>query len=151
MNPPRYNRVLQITQARRPVEKDRWTSGAIDRRHSSAGNRTRTAPAFAESVRPPHVEITDPLRPIETFGVTRRICTGTDAITRRYAAVTSWPPETGAPPGTRTLSGSAQAPRGLKARCSSNSSSRCKLGPAERLALPWRMILACLQNRCCRY
>ena len=53
-----------------------------------AGNRTRTAAAFAETVRPPHLEITDQLRPIE-IGVTNRIRTGTNAFTGRDAAVTS--------------------------------------------------------------
>ena len=37
------------------------------------------------------VEIIDHLRPIE-IGVTNRILTGTDAFTRRNAAVTSWSP-----------------------------------------------------------
>ena len=57
-----------------------------------AGNRTRTAKAFATDGTPSLCwRITDQLRPIE-IGVTNRIRTGTNAFTGRDAAVTSWPP-----------------------------------------------------------
>ena len=54
-----------------------------------AGNRTRTAKAFATDGTPSlWWRITDHLRPIE-IGVTNRIRTGTNAFTGRDAAVTS--------------------------------------------------------------
>ncbi len=54
-----------------------------------AGNRTRTAKAFATDGTPSLCwRITDHLRPIE-IGVTNRIRTGTNAFTGRDAAVTS--------------------------------------------------------------
>ena len=54
-----------------------------------AGNRTRTAKAFATDGTPSlWWRITDQLRPIE-IGVTNRIRTGTNAFTGRDAAVTS--------------------------------------------------------------
>jgi len=54
-----------------------------------AGNRTRTAKAFATDGSPSlWWRITDQLRPIE-IGVTNRIRTGTNAFTGRDAAVTS--------------------------------------------------------------
>ena len=54
-----------------------------------AGNRTRTATAFATDSTPSlWWRITDHLRPIE-IGVTNRIRTGTNAFTGRDAAVTS--------------------------------------------------------------
>ena len=54
-----------------------------------AGNRTRTAKAFATDGTPSYGGgITDQLRPIE-IGVTNRIRTGTNAFTGRDAAVTS--------------------------------------------------------------
>ena len=47
----------------------RWTSGAIERRHSRAGNRTRTAKASPRTVRPPYWwRINDQLRPIRNWG-----------------------------------------------------------------------------------
>ena len=87
----------------------RWTSGAIERRHSSAGNRTRTAKAFTTDGTPSllvednrstsaHLKqcrvLSSECRIQNVrFGVTNRIRTGTDAVTGRNAAVTSWPPE----------------------------------------------------------
>src|SRR5205809_647413 len=57
-----------------------------------AGNRTRTAKAFATDGTPSlWWRINDHLRPIE-IGVTNRIRTGTNAVTGRDAAVTSWSP-----------------------------------------------------------
>src|SRR6266545_7334569 len=57
-----------------------------------AGNRTRTATAFATDGTPSlWWRITDHLRPIE-IGVTNRIRTGTNAVTGRDAAVTSESP-----------------------------------------------------------
>ena len=53
-----------------------------------AGNRTRTAKAFATDGTPAFLwRITDHLRPIE-IGVTNRIRTGRNAVTGRDAAVT---------------------------------------------------------------
>ena len=53
-----------------------------------AGNRTRTAKAFATDGTPSLWWIIDQLRPIE-IGVTNRVRTGTNAFTGRDAAVTS--------------------------------------------------------------
>jgi hypothetical protein len=80
----------QITDAVLLPSRQRQMGKWRDRAEAlHAGNRTRTAKAFARDGTPSlWWRITDQLRPIE-IGVTNRIRTGTNAFTGRDAAVTS--------------------------------------------------------------
>ena len=80
----------QITDAALLPSRQRQMGKWRDRTEAlHAGNRTRTAKAFATDGTPSLCwRITDQLRPIE-IGVTNRIRTGTNAFTGRDAALTS--------------------------------------------------------------